>query len=514
MQRDSSGQYWPAPGRQVGNGADGAGFFQYSRNATLNQPMMTDINGNQNTVSQLIVHMNGGTFNAPTNTSMMMSDGNSGAALLMGMQTGNHRSIHHSPDRAAPEVPLPSQQDVFQQSYPELQRLMSNGISSNAPSIISAVLDALESEKTTTMDYFRQARVDGLIKALATVPSQPKDKRSHSTRRVRELVGLSSSVGTGLLNPILSNIGPTPFYGHFKPIHCVTFSSNGALLASSSGSLMGRKDCTIRIWDAQTGDCVVGPLTGHTERVNSVAFSPDTSRLVSGSDDSTLRLWEFPQGDEVMAPVKENSRILTVAFSPDGKSFATGSAHCQIRIRNASTGRPIFDAFSLYYTPKSVVYSPDGQRLAASSNNEIRIWNARTGAKIIDEVSGYPRCISALAFSPDGRRIASGVSYAVWAWDANTGQELMRSESEHKKCVVCVAYSPDGRRLVSGAEDKAIRIWDARSGRLVAGPLKGHTDTVNTVAVSPDGTRIVSGSEDGTIRVWDMKTGSLMVSSC
>ena len=33
-------------------------------------------------------------------------------------------------------------------------------------------------------------------------------------------------------------------------------------------------------------------LTGHTARVNSVAFSPDGQRIVSGSSDNTLKIWD------------------------------------------------------------------------------------------------------------------------------------------------------------------------------------------------------------------------------
>jgi WD40 repeat protein len=55
-----------------------------------------------------------------------------------------------------------------------------------------------------------------------------------------------------------------------------------------SGSL----DKTVRLWDATTGKPMGEPLTGHTDKVISVAFSPDGLKIVSGSLDKTLRLWD------------------------------------------------------------------------------------------------------------------------------------------------------------------------------------------------------------------------------
>ena len=47
------------------------------------------------------------------------------------------------------------------------------------------------------------------------------------------------------------------------------------------------------MWDASSGEYVLGPLEGHTDWVTSVSFSPDGSRIVSGSYDATVRVWDF-----------------------------------------------------------------------------------------------------------------------------------------------------------------------------------------------------------------------------
>ena len=50
--------------------------------------------------------------------------------------------------------------------------------------------------------------------------------------------------------------------------------------------------------------CVVGheqecTLTGHSDLVRSVAYSPDGKHIVSGSYDKTVKIWDSATGKEV-----------------------------------------------------------------------------------------------------------------------------------------------------------------------------------------------------------------------
>ncbi len=83
---------------------------------------------------------------------------------------------------------------------------------------------------------------------------------------------------------------------------------------------------TVGIWvyDASTG-AEVSLITGHSFRVNAVAFSPDGLTLASGSRDHTVRLWDVATGEEKSILTGHRYDVEAVAFSPDGTMLASGS---------------------------------------------------------------------------------------------------------------------------------------------------------------------------------------------
>ncbi|KAF8290672.1 WD40 repeat-like protein [Clavulina sp. PMI_390] len=294
--------------------------------------------------------------------------------------------------------------------------------------------------------------------------------------------------------------------GHTDGVHSVVFSPDGAMLAS------GSDDKTIRLWDIQTQSPRGGPLIGHTQSVGSVAFSPDGVVLASGSVDESTRLWDvhtqLAKGEPLMG---HTDWVTSVAFSPDGAVVASGSCNKTIRLWDVHTqsakGKPLTGHTDYV---RSVAFSPDGALLASGSHDQtIRLWDVQTQSAKAEPLTGHTDWVTSVAFSPDGAVLASGSHDRTnRLWDVHTQSAKGKPLTGHTSYVTSVAFSPDRAVLASGSYDRSLRLWDVHTQVARGDPLTGHTDWVTSVAFSPDGAVVASGSGDRSIKLWDIQTQS------
>jgi WD40 repeat protein len=283
--------------------------------------------------------------------------------------------------------------------------------------------------------------------------------------------------------------------GHTSHVWSVSVSADGKRVLTSS------TDKTLRLWDADTGQCL-RVFEGHTGRVAfGAALSPDGKRVLSGSDDKTLRLWDADTGKEIRLMTGHTANVDGVAFGPDGMAISVGDR--TMRLWDLKTGKPAGVFTGHTGEVCNVAYS-DKARLAATCGHaedpSIRLWDLGTG-KELRKLTGPSPPISSVCFSSDGKRLLSSApnDNTVRVWDVESGTELKRITAANP---YNAAFSPDDKRIVSGGlHDNTVRVWDAATGKELR-HYEGHRGVVTGVAFFPDGKRIASASHDGTARIW------------
>ncbi|HEX8990727.1 MAG TPA: WD40 repeat domain-containing protein, partial [Anaerolineales bacterium] len=248
--------------------------------------------------------------------------------------------------------------------------------------------------------------------------------------------------------------------------------------------------------------------------VETVAFSPDGTRLASFSSDGNTIVWDARTGQELFAipgqalgyHVFATQRL---AFNPDGKRLAI-TAQNDVKIIDASSGRPMITFSGHTAEVMAVAFSADGSRLATGSGDKTaKIWDASTGKLLLDLPAGRTDMVTSIEFSPDGTRIATASdTKIIKIWDGATGQLLLAVRSISDPYVSHASFGPEGKVLVVASGSETISLWDASSGALLYEfhPAGGS----DTIALSPDGAEIVTGNFDGTIDLLDAKTHNVL----
>jgi len=210
-------------------------------------------------------------------------------------------------------------------------------------------------------------------------------------------------------------------------------------------------------------------LSGHTDWVTCVDFSPDGELVASGSDDATIRIWKKIGQSYIFHQQLSNDGcgISNIQFTRDSNKIAVcGKNIVRIFIKN-------YDQFTLYQTIK------------------------------LDA-----RFVNGLSFSHDGKNLVLGTYQGkILVYTSNTKQYIFnKSLTGHKKMVHSIDFSPDGCYMATASWDGIIHFWKYhKSDFIFEHELKGHKMQIYDIDFHPKGEYIASGSEDKTVLIWKLK---------
>ncbi len=292
------------------------------------------------------------------------------------------------------------------------------------------------------------------------------------------LLATSSSDGTARLWDLATGEQIQVFAPQSGALGMVDFSRDGKHL------LISGEDGWVHLWDVASGK----DIQDFADKGGDAVFSPDGTRVAStGGPDGTAQIWDVTTGEPLHMLSGHTEFIPRIAYSPDGKYVLTGSVDRTARIWDAATGSEmhIFDAGDAV---SAVAFSADSQYAATGSDDFIaRVWDVDTG-DLVREFAGHEGYINGISFSPDGRYLLTGSrDTTARLWDIASG-ELVHAFKGATGDVQGVVFSPDGRLVAGASNDGIAYVWNLQAALADAGTSAPGTMTLRLAV--PDGSGV------------------------
>ena len=291
--------------------------------------------------------------------------------------------------------------------------------------------------------------------------------------------------------------------GHTDPLHTLLFSPCGQYLASAS------RGATVQMWDIQSESLIMFPKSYEGNRVR-IAYTLDETLRVADIYDDKVVIWDASQQKKLDTFNTVSTTAGKARFSNDGTKFAICCWNYKVQIwqEDDSTTRSFFSGYGS--VPYSVAFLQDNKTLIGgywgSTGKifwDISRWEVQRILPPADK-RGHTR--KRMTLSTDEQLLVFDIGdhdIQVWHIESET---LVAELTAHKSLIFSLRFSPTGEHLASAGWRDEFYIWDVAHWKKQH-TLLGHTMPVLATAFHPDGKQIVSSSTDGTVLLWNVETG-------
>ncbi|XP_034039609.1 cell division cycle protein 20 homolog [Thalassophryne amazonica] len=242
----------------------------------------------------------------------------------------------------------------------------------------------------------------------------------------------------------------------------VSWTKEGGYLA------IGTSDCKVQLWDVESQKRL-RTMASHTSRVGSLSWNDHI--LSSGSRSGHIHHHDVRVADHHIFTLTGHSQeVCGLKWSPDGRYLASGGNDNMVyvwpRVQEGGTSndsQAIHGWSDHQGAVKALAWCPWQPNVLASgggtSDRHIRIWNVNSTGCIgsLDTQSQ----ISSLVFSPNYKELVSGHGYShnsVVIWKYPSLSKVAALDG-HEDRVLSLVLSPDCSTVASIAGDETVRLW-------------------------------------------------------
>jgi WD40 repeat protein/serine/threonine protein kinase len=364
------------------------------------------------------------------------------------------------------------------------------------PSFTADLYKNEETEKALihqAKSFIKEMKFHEAYNALKRIKEIPQYARNPEVIGMIKSCTLFAKRRTGLHDICCSKV----LKGHSDAVSAVCICKDSQYIFS------GSRDHTVRIWDFNTGDCLI-VLKGHSNAVRSISISEDGKHIICADCDNVIRFWDIREGkclhiiDGFIGNDENISRILnngSFAITTNPKTHESSIWQIQNglckKIANAKSWRD--DAISI---------SRDGKYLIQGTTS-IMIDEIAYNKRIM-MLPGHKILYSTSVSTDFNYLISVDSGRNFKRWDLKTGQCINVINFKHGEIDerYLIPISNDAKYVLSADGGNSICIWDMENKKCIA-TAGGHGNSINSLSLGSNGTHAVSGSSDGTIRVWE-----------
>jgi len=352
---------------------------------------------------------------------------------------------------------------------------------------------------------------------IGDVVMPPKNnKMSAKPLTEKELAILAAWINEGARTSVqkAETVKWRPIAAAIQPVYCVDLTKDGAWGVAGRANQLELYRLSTRTFSSALVDPAVqkelpgSPPAAHLGIIDSVAFSPDGTRIASGSF-REVKIWHQTASGQPRRVASPVAGIIASTITTNGDRLACLNGQGVLQVFKSADGT--VSATIPDVKPAGVPQlhiSPDGKQIAVLlEKSTVGRWLLETGAPLTSIiVPSEPRQI---VWSADGTSLmtigADGL-IRVWSTPGTAGEESkMQREiptSAGPAALLEIPGTPP--RLATIGEDGQVRIRQAADGKVL---LEFSAPGSFAQAVSSDGKLLATAGAGGMVQIWDLQTG-------
>jgi WD40 repeat protein/mono/diheme cytochrome c family protein len=301
--------------------------------------------------------------------------------------------------------------------------------------------------------------------------------------------------------------------GLSERIESLRFSPDGSKLAVTGG-LPGRMG-ELQVWDVTKKKLTLSvPVTYDT--VYGASWAPDGSKIAVGCADNIVRGFDAKTGTQFLFMGSHNDWVLDTTFSADGSHVISVGRDMTTKLTEVATQRFIDNITSI--TPgalkggiQAVARHPKRDEIVMGGSDGVpKLYRVfRQTVRVIGDDSNLIRVfepmkgrVHSVAVSADGKRIAAGGGLDGTGEIHVYSYEFDTNLPDNLKAIMSKVASSR-----SGPENEALEKYFKDGVKRIA-KIDVPTAIVYAVAYRPDGQALAAAGGDGIVRIYNPETGA------